>query len=179
MGDEPKKHGKVERVMVHCRVRPLNEEDSKSYGRDTILDTLEQNKGLLVLKRDFDRKTFTFDSVFDQSSSQKEIYSKVGEPVVSSILQGYNGTIFAYGQTGTGKTFTMIGGSGENKGIIPRSMHQIFSFVSSSNSHSFTIKIGFLQLYMEMLQDLLKPDDTKPIRIREDPDEGVYLTGVS
>ena len=164
--------------MVHCRVRPLNEEDIKSYGRDTIIDTLDQNKGLLVLKRDFDKKTFVFESVFDQTSSQQEIYSKVGEPVVSSILQGYNGTIFAYGQTGTGKTFTMIGQGGESKGVIPRSISQIFAYIQSSTTHSFQVKVGFMQLYMEMLQDLLRPDETKTIRIREDPEEGVYLTGV-
>lgn len=179
MGDDGKKNKKVERVMVHCRVRPINDEDLKSYGRDVIVDNIDENKGVIALKRDFDRKTFTFDAVFDQNSTQKLIYSKVGEPVVSSILQGYNGTIFAYGQTGTGKTFTMIGGTGEAKGVIPRSISQIFSHIQSSETHSFQVKVGFLQLYMEMLQDLLRPDENKTIRIREDPDEGVYLTGVN
>jgi kinesin family member 5 len=179
MAEDTKKKGKVERVMVHCRIRPLSEEDVKSYGRDSVMESIEQSKGLIVLKKDYDKKTFVFDSVFDSSSTQKEIYAKVADPVVSSVLQGYNGTIFAYGQTGTGKTFTMIGSSGENKGIIPRSMQQIFTFIQASQTHSFQVKIGFLQLYMEMLQDLLHPDESKPIRIREDPDEGVYLTGVN
>ena len=179
MADEPKKHKKTERVMVHCRVRPLNDEDLRNYGKDQIIDTVDQHRGTISLKREFDRKCFTFDSVYDGSSSQKDIYSKVADPVVNSVMQGYNGTIFAYGQTGTGKTFTMIGGTGESKGVIPRSISQIFMSIQQSPSHSFSVKIGFLQLYMEMLQDLLSPDDNKTIKIRENADDGVYLTGVS
>ena len=179
MADEPKKHKKTERVMVHCRVRPLNDEDLRNYGKDVIIDSVDQHRGTVSLKREFDRKCFTFDSVYDGSSSQKDIYSKVADPVVNSVMQGYNGTIFAYGQTGTGKTFTMIGGTGESKGVIPRSISQIFLSIQQSPSHSFSIKIGFLQLYMEMLQDLLSPDDNKTIKIRENADDGVYLTGVS
>lgn len=179
MAEDTKKHKKTERVVVHCRVRPLNDEDIRNYGKETIIDTIDGNRGTITLKREFDRKCFTFDSVYDANSSQRDIYSKVGDPVVNSVLQGYNGTIFAYGQTGTGKTFTMIGGPGESKGVIPRSMAQIFSHIQQSPSHSFSVKIGFLQLYMEMLQDLLSPDENKTIKIRENTDDGVYLTGVS
>lgn len=179
MGDENKRQKKVERVMVHCRVRPLSDDDIRVYGKDTIMEIVDPNKSIIALKREFDRKSFIFDSVFDTNSIQKDVYAKIAEPVVTSVLQGYNGTIFAYGQTGTGKTFTMIGSSGENRGVIPRSAMQIFSHVQQSTTHSYQVKVGFLQLYMEMLQDLLSPDENKVIRIREDPDEGVYLTGIS
>lgn len=179
MAEDTKKHKKTERVVVHCRVRPLNDEDLRNYGKETIIDTVDSTRGTITFKREFDRKCFTFDSVYDGNSNQRDIYSKVGDPVVNSVLQGYNGTIFAYGQTGTGKTFTMIGGPGESKGVIPRSMAQIFSHIQQTPTHSFSVKIGFLQLYMEMLQDLLTPDENKTIKIRENTDDGVYLTGVS
>ena len=94
------------------------------------------------------------------------------------MLQGYNATIFAYGQTGTGKTHTMLGGAGENRGVIPRAAQQILQFAQSDTGHSYSIQVAFLQLYMEMLQDLLDPSSDKPIRIREDPEEGVYLSGI-
>jgi len=94
------------------------------------------------------------------------------------MLQGYNATIFAYGQTGTGKTHTMLGGSGENRGVIPRAAQQILQHVQSDTGHTYIVQVAFLQLYMEMLQDLLDPSSESPIRIREDPEEGVYLSGI-
>ena len=98
---------------------------------------------------------------------------------MDSVLEGYNGTILAYGQTGTGKTHTMIGGPGPLKGIIPRSMKQIFTTIKACKTHSYQVKVGFLQLYMEVLQDLIRPDPNNPIRIREDSEEGMYLTGIT
>lgn len=73
-------------------------------------------------------KTFTFDNVFDWTSTQSEVYEETAKPIVESVLEGYNGTVFAYGQTGTGKTHTMDGGAGDN-GIIPRTFNQIFEAI--------------------------------------------------
>ena len=138
-------------------------------------------KRVITVKKDFDRKTYVFDSLFNQQSRQSDVFERVASPVVTSIIQGYNGTIFAYGQTGTGKTHTMIGDTSDqaNWGIIPRCCQALYDHISSDPESSYTIQIGFLQLYMEMLQDLLYPDSNRPIRIREDPDEGVYLSGIN
>ena len=73
-------------------------------------------------------KTFTFDNVFDWTSTQSEVYEETAKPIVESVLEGYNGTVFAYGQTGTGKTHTMDGGASDN-GIIPRTFNQIFEAI--------------------------------------------------
>jgi kinesin family member 5 len=170
---------KTERVVVYLRVRPQSEEELRSTGRETIIDTVDSNRGSIVVRRDSEKKQFSYDSVFDQYITQKEVYTRVGQPVVDCVLEGYNGTILAYGQTGTGKTHTMIGGPGELKGIIPRCMKQIFTTIQKSTTHTFSVKIGFIQLYMEVLQDLIRPDPNNPIKIREDADEGVYLAGVS
>lgn len=77
-------------------------------------------------------KTFTFDSVFDWNSTQTAVYNETAKPIVDSVLEGYNGTVFAYGQTGTGKTHTMDGGAGDaERGIIPKTFDQIFGAIQA------------------------------------------------
>jgi kinesin family protein 5 len=98
------------------------------------------------------------------------------------VLNGYNGTIFAYGMTGTGKTFSMLGkynygkqeDSNEDRGIIPRSLEKIFEHIQEDTEYEYTICVGFIQIYLEMIQDLLDPDNTL-IKIREIPGKGVYV----
>ena len=165
--------------MVHLRIRPLSEDDIARYGQNSSVEYTDDSRGIVTLRKDYEKKTFNFDSVFDGNSRQDEIFNKVAYPVVSSVIEGYNGTIFSYGQTGTGKTFTMIGAGGEFQGIIPKSAHYIFNHIQNCTTHGFTVKVGFLQIYMEMLQDLLNPNAEKQIRIREDPEEGVYLSGIT
>ena len=95
------------------------------------------------------------------------------------MLKGYNGTIFAYGQTGTGKTYTMVGDfeDKKNRGIIPRAFDYIFETIPNDKEHKYNIMVSFIQIYLETIQDLLEPNN-KDIRIREDPEQGVYLEGV-
>lgn len=178
MAEDPKK-SKLERVMVHLRIRPFNDDDISRYGQSSSIEYSDDSRGIVVLRKDYEKKIFNFDSVFEGNTRQDLIFNRVAYPVVNSVIEGYNGTIFSYGQTGTGKTFTMIGGSGDLQGIIPRSAQHIFSHINSTQSHSFTVKVGFLQIYMEMLQDLICPNVEKQIRIREDPEGGVYLSGIS
>ena len=102
-------------------------------------------------------------------------------------MKGYNGTIFAYGQTGSGKTYTMVGDyeKKNNKGIIPRAFNYIFNEInkikeeekSDENRNKYNIYLSFIQIYLETIQDLLDPR-SKDVRIREDPDKGVYLENV-
>lgn len=176
---EDGKKSKVERVMVHLRIRPLNDDDIARYGSTSSIEYTDDSRGIVVIRKDYEKKTFNFDSVFDYNSRQDFIFNRVAYPVVNSVIEGYNGTIFSYGQTGTGKTFTMIGAAGDLQGIIPRSAQHIFSHIQSSTTHAFSVKVGFLQIYMEMLQDLLNPNAEKQIRIRENPEGGVYLSGIT
>eukprot|EP00939_MAST-03C_sp_MAST-3C-sp1_P003710 g3710.t1 len=125
--------------------------------------------------------TFTFDHVYDQNSSQKKVYETTAKGVVDSSLEGYNATIFAYGQTGTGKTYTMEGfNSSEKRGIIPRAIEQIFQHIKSSgNSRTrFLVRASYLQIYNEQISDLLKPERTN-LLIREDKKKGVFVEGLS
>ncbi len=78
-------------------------------------------------------KQWTFDLVFDWNNTQSEIYISSAAPIIENILEGYNGTIFAYGQTGTGKTHTMTGLDGEERGIMPRAFEDIFKSIDSDS----------------------------------------------
>ncbi len=132
----------------------------------------------------FQLHRFTFDYVFDMDSNQQEVYDQTAKPAVISILEGYNSTIFAYGQTGTGKTFTMEGftysSSDTQRGIIPRSIDEIFNYIESlSNSDTkFMVRASYLQIYNESISDLLKPEKIS-LQIREDKKKGVFVEGLS
>jgi len=101
-----------------------------------------------------------------------------------SILEGYNSTIFAYGQTGTGKTFTMEGFTYNSndilRGIIPRSIEEIFNYIESfsKNDTKFMVRASYLQIYNEGISDLLKPEKSS-LQIREDKKKGVFVESLS
>mgnify|MGYP003571315751 CR=1 FL=1 len=129
---------------------------------------------------------FTFDEVFDIDSSQKDVYAISAKPAVNSVLEGYNSTIFAYGQTGTGKTFTMEGFTynqfDEKRGIIPRTIEDIFTYIESNSNKDtkFIIRAAYLQIYNEMISDLLKPNNpNRNLNIREDKKKGLYVEHLS
>lgn len=122
--------------------------------------------------------TFAFDHAYDEYSTQAELYETTARPVLESCLQGYNATILAYGQTGTGKTYTMDGGEVENlhaRGIIPRSVEQIFRHISSHEHDNvrFLARASCIQIYQEVVSD------GAALAIREDPERGVYVDGLS
>ncbi|GFR42885.1 hypothetical protein Agub_g3877, partial [Astrephomene gubernaculifera] len=124
---------------------------------------------------------FTFDYVYDQHSPQDRVYRQSAQQVVLSILQGYNAAIIAYGQTGTGKTFTMEGAmEGPDRGIIPRTVEDIFTYIVNDPepSSKYLVRSSYLQIYNEVVSDLLKPERS-PLAIREDRRKGVYVEGLS
>eukprot|EP01022_Parablepharisma_sp_SALTPOND_P026439 TRINITY_DN636_c0_g1_i1.p2 TRINITY_DN636_c0_g1~~TRINITY_DN636_c0_g1_i1.p2 ORF type:complete len:1463 (-),score=213.99 TRINITY_DN636_c0_g1_i1:13076-17464(-) len=175
----------AERVHVHVRLRPFLKEEEKVSAIEFCSSETSQITGISLINtelvsKDFDKKSYTFDSVIPPLSSQKSVFDSVAKPVVDRVLEGYNGTIFAYGQTGTGKTFTMVGDKHlpEGHGIIPRSLEYIFSKVQCATQGMYEISMSFIQIYMEAMQDLLEPGNTS-IKIREDPACGVFVTGVS
>lgn len=121
------------------------------------------------------QKAFSFDKVFGMYSTQEEVFESVVKPIVQEALEGFNCTIFAYGQTGTGKTHTMEGDihNEENAGIVPRSVKAILEQLEASGSE-FTIRVSFLELYNEELQDLLVPGTSdKKLKLCEDVKKGV------
>ncbi|KAH8521813.1 hypothetical protein H0E87_002738 [Populus deltoides] len=168
------------RVRVAVRLRPRNAEEMVADA--DFADCVElqpEVKRLKLRKNNWDSDTYEFDELLTEFASQKRVYEVVAKPVVESVLDGYNGTVMAYGQTGTGKTYT-LGRLGEEdtaaRGIMVRAMEDILADVSLETN---SVSISYLQLYMETIQDLLNPTNDN-ISIVEDPKSGdVSLPGAS
>ena len=124
-------------------------------------------------------KQFTFDGVYDHTSTQKEIFEGCALPIVRAAIEGYNGTIFCYGQTGTGKTHTMEGkDEPENeRGLIPNTFETVFGDIDAleAANKNFLVRASFLEIYNENVRDLLGKDQSRTCDLKEDPDKGVYV----
>nr|KAF6480547.1 kinesin family member 3A [Molossus molossus] len=171
-------------VKVVVRCRPLNErEKSMCYKQAVSVD--EMRGTITVHKTDSSNeppKTFTFDTVFGPESKQLDVYNLTARPIIDSVLEGYNGTIFAYGQTGTGKTFTMEGVRAvpELRGIIPNSFAHIFGHIAKAEGDTrFLVRVSYLEIYNEEVRDLLGKDQTQRLEVKERPDVGVYIKDLS
>lgn len=182
MGQHSKADAECVRVVVRCR--PLNERE-KADGRTRIVD-MDRKSGQVVLRNSKadatdPPKSFTFDSVFDWESTQKEVYESTAAGIVNSTLEGYNGTIFAYGQTGTGKTHTMEGYAAEpsQQGIIPQSFEHIFSAIEGSSNIQYLVRASFLEIYNEEIRDLLSKSPKDKLELKESKDSGVYVKGLN
>ncbi|XP_020683746.1 kinesin-like protein KIN-UB isoform X2 [Dendrobium catenatum] len=160
------------RVRVAVRLRPQNSEELVADADFADCVELQSElKRLKLRKNNWESETYEFDEVLTESASQKRVYEVVAKPVVESVLEGYNGTVMAYGQTGTGKTFT-LGKLGEDniaaRGIMVRAMEDILSDTSPTID---SVSVSYFQLYMETIQDLLCPGNDN-IAIVEDPKSG-------
>jgi hypothetical protein len=165
---------KNECVKVVVRCRPLN--STEIADNRQVIVAVDQKRGEIKiqnLKGDTGEaeKVFAFDKVFDSNSNQEQVYKDTAFPIVESVLEGYNGTIFAYGQTGTGKTHTMEGKESppELNGIIPRTFNHIFQSINAQGQNlQYLVRASFLELYNEEIRDLLSKG-AKKLDIREKP----------
>ena len=191
-------------LKVYIRVRPplMREKDSSlpfrsiasvSEDKRTIslieylgieFDEASKQKEFVDNPNHFLPHPYTFDHIFDMDSTQEDVYQIAAVPSVESLEDGYNSTIFAYGQTGTGKTYTMEGFIYDylspNKGLIPRAIEDIFKYIenNSNSDTTFIIRVTYLQIYNESIDDLLKPEK-KHLSIREGQKKGLYVEGLS
>eukprot|EP00761_Pharyngomonas_kirbyi_P009461 gb/GECH01009477.1/.p1 GENE.gb/GECH01009477.1/~~gb/GECH01009477.1/.p1 ORF type:complete len:748 (+),score=215.94 gb/GECH01009477.1/:1-2244(+) len=175
-------------VGVYVRTRPTASfaEDNINIhenGKTIILHLPKKSKD--VVHNIQEDHQFTFDGVL-HNSAQEEVYETVASDIVSNVIQGYNGTIMAYGQTGAGKTYTMRGGarSYKQRGIIPRTINQIYHEIQNKPEFSFTIKISYLEIYNDQIHDLLSSGESEDIlmpemSIRESNSGGVFVKGLS
>ncbi|KAI9143948.1 P-loop containing nucleoside triphosphate hydrolase protein [Paraphysoderma sedebokerense] len=171
-----------ESVKVIVRCRPFSDKE-KAAGHSCIVVIDPEGGSVTInpIKSDDPPKTFTFDYAFDWNCKQHDVYNKTARPIVESVLNGYNGTIFAYGQTGTGKTFSMEGirQDPQLRGIIPNSFEHIFSHINSSPQNvKYLVRISYLEIYNEEIRDLLKTESGK-LDLKERPDVGVYVKDLS
>ena len=171
---------KSECVKVAIRVRPMNARE-KAENSQICVEVDQTNNTVSVTSPKADTKTFQFDFVYPMDSTQRQVYDEVAFPIVDSIFQGYNGTVFAYGQTGCGKTFTMMGVVNDPnlRGVIPNAFEHIFGFIQSEGtSKRFLVRCSFVEIYNEEVRDLLTKND-KALDVREDPKKGTFVKDLS
>eukprot|EP01138_Halocafeteria_seosinensis_P008609 gb/GECG01008799.1/.p1 GENE.gb/GECG01008799.1/~~gb/GECG01008799.1/.p1 ORF type:complete len:1278 (+),score=260.28 gb/GECG01008799.1/:1-3834(+) len=156
-------------VQVAVRCRPLNNKERQN--NDTQVTKFEKKNAAIEVDHPKipQNRRYAFDRVFNQDTTQGYLFDSCVVPIIDEVLQGYSCTVFAYGQTGTGKTYTMEGdysrstseSMSENAGIIPRAVNRIFNYLRNEHSDSdeYSVRMSFLELYNEQLTDLLSADE--------------------
>lgn len=163
-----------ERVKVVVRVRPQLEETecagSLAISEDASRIVINRPDAVVM------QSTFAFDKILGPEATQHDVYNMAVRDVVEDVLNGYNGTVMAYGQTGAGKTHTLGNVQPTAIGMIPRAVAEIFRRAAEDPLHHYGVGMSYIQIYMELIQDLLRPE-SENLQIREDLN-GVFVAGV-
>ena len=166
-------------VNVICRFRPMNDLERTS-GNEQICDYTSPTSLTFHSSREKNVYRFNFDRIFPPSSTQNDIYDFGVKGIIDSVLDGYNGTVLAYGQTSSGKTYTMQGEMDEERkqGIIPRMISHVFKHIYKNEDTDFMIKVSMIEIYQEKIRDLFDVSRVN-LNIREDSIKGIYVDGAS
>ncbi|XP_026952781.1 kinesin-like protein KIF9 isoform X5 [Sagmatias obliquidens] len=180
--------GTRKKVHAFVRVKPTDDfaHEMIKYGDDnkTINIHLKKDTRRGVVNNQQTDWSFKLDGVL-HDASQDLVYETVAKDVVSQALNGYNGTIMCYGQTGAGKTYTMTGATEnyKHRGILPRALQQVFKMIEERPTQAITVRVSYLEIYNESLFDLLSTlpyvgPSVTPMTIVEGP-QGVFIKGLS
>eukprot|EP00747_Dinoflagellata_sp_TGD_P051244 gnl/TRDRNA2_/TRDRNA2_147228_c0_seq2.p1 gnl/TRDRNA2_/TRDRNA2_147228_c0~~gnl/TRDRNA2_/TRDRNA2_147228_c0_seq2.p1 ORF type:complete len:324 (+),score=46.54 gnl/TRDRNA2_/TRDRNA2_147228_c0_seq2:183-1154(+) len=180
-------NARLRNISVALRVRPLLESERRSNGladhrrrdrdRDDDADWSPGEPDACCLRDNRTGDIWHFDSVFGPESSTEELFDVTAFDVINSFCAGYNGTIFAYGQTASGKTYTMHG-DGRTTGIVPLAVNQIFTNICSNPEVQYIMKVSHCEIYNEQIFDLLG-DGTADIRVLEDQRGGFEIRNLT
>lgn len=178
------------RVKVYARIRPM------ARFAQEMIELLPDGKSINIhCKKDL-RRGYINNQVLDWSfnldrvlhnASQSDVYEECAKRIVTEGLDGYNGTILAYGQTGAGKTFTMTGSTEkfQHRGVIPRAIQQVYREIRERSEHAVTVRISYLEIYNEHMFDLLSTLTGAPLldppqmTVTEDDDGYTRVKGLS
>ncbi|XP_076041044.1 kinesin heavy chain isoform X2 [Oratosquilla oratoria] len=166
-------------IRVICRFRPLNKAEEAS--RSKFIVGFPNNRGHEDQTVSIGGKVYLFDRVIKPNASQEKVYDIVAKDIVKDVLHGYNGTIFAYGQTSSGKTHTMEGKIGDPtwQGIIPRIVFDIFNHIyNMEESLEFHIKVSYFEIYMDKIRDLLDVSKVN-LSVHEDKNRVPFVKGAT
>ena len=147
-------------IQVIVRVRPLNIRE-KTENSKSCLRFPEDNLQTIILDCKPEPKFFFFDLIANEKMTQLELFQAIGKPISTSVLEGYNVCLFAYGQTGAGKTYTMQGSldisDEQEKGLQPRVFEQVFTMINQMKKEGaeFLIKCSYIEVYNEQIIDLV------------------------
>lgn len=177
----------MENINVSVRFKPI---PSVSHPKEDPIIILDTSSGVIGLES----HQFIFDRVFSGDSSQPEIFDSIAKNAVEWVSQGYNSTIFVYGSTSTGKSYTMFGnenGNKEERGIIPRSCELLFQIINNNDSVlEANMKCSFAEIYCENIRDLMVVNNgtlgsgvansgVASLKLRQDTNKGVYIQGIT
>ena len=184
-------------ILVCVRCRPLSSLEKQLSSFETIrimdnkmlvlMDPIEYNGPTTVFKNRTREQTYAFDFAFDKFASQKFVFENSTKFLIEGVASGYNATVFAYGATGAGKTYTMLGEEG-NPGIMPLTLRELFKEVEKYKEREYKMKFWYLEIYNENIRDLLKfidkpnsliNEDNEYLDLREDPIKGITVSGIT
>ena len=167
-------------VVVSVRVRPDVGSDKSQADGEWMVD----GRRALIAYRGREGGDYHYDNVFGTYDDNSKVYDSTAKRLVRRVMEGYHGTVFAYGMTGTGKTFSMQG-TMTSPGVIPLAITDIFSYIRETPQREFLLRVSYLEIYNEKIHDLLAASSSgigpgsgvqEEIKLREDPKRGVYAT---
>ncbi|XP_057502776.1 kinesin-like protein KIN-1 isoform X1 [Actinidia eriantha] len=170
-------------ITVCVRFRPLSSKERRDHGDGICIRSLDAETFTFKDEKQ-EEYTFSFDRVFYEGSEQADVYEFLALPIVRDAVNGINGTIITYGQTGAGKTYSMEGPSildcvEQKKGLLPRVVDEIFKNIKfSEDTSKYMVKLSMVEIYMEKVRDLfdLSKDN---IQIKESKVQGILLSGAT
>ncbi|XP_066998234.1 kinesin heavy chain [Anabrus simplex] len=164
-------------IKVVCRLRPLNDSEERAGSKFICKFPSGSDDNCISIGS----KVFLFDKVFKPTATQEKVYNEAAKSIVSDVLSGFNGTIFAYGQTSSGKTHTMEGVIGDpvKQGIIPRIVNDIFNHIYAMEENlEFHIKVSYFEIYMDKIRDLLDVSKVN-LSVHEDKNRVPFVKGAT
>ena len=169
-------------ILVAIRCRPLSKKEKDQNDTKTV-HILDSNLIIIIdpyatANKRTKEKRYAFDHIFQENSQQEEIFTKTTLDLLEGVLNGFNATVFAYGPTGAGKTFTMMG-ENEDMGIMLRSFLELFDRIEAfAGERNYKVRVSYLEIYNEVVRDLLNPSNAF-LDVREDPNKGVMVSDLS
>ncbi|KAF9946907.1 hypothetical protein BGZ72_011043 [Mortierella alpina] len=169
----------AENITVAVRVRPFSVAELRVAGGPTEVWAVQEDSRRIRYADDYSMRErraavdYTYDHALTGSDNEL-IYTTSVKNLVQSAMEGYNGTVFAYGQTSSGKTYTMSG-TEKQPGITPRAVEDVFKYIRENSEREFLLRVSYLEIYNESIRDLLSPEAID-LRIHEDRKRGVYVS---
>jgi len=160
-------------VVVSVRVRP---DASTPAEAQTEGEWMVDGRRALVAYQGREGGDYHYDNVFGTYDNNERVYDAAAKRLVRRVMEGYHGTVFAYGMTGTGKTYSMQG-TMHSPGVIPQAITDIFSYIRETPHREFLLRVSYLEIYNEKIYDLLAEEtQNEEIKLREDNKRGVYAS---
>ncbi|KAG0628986.1 hypothetical protein M758_1G068000 [Ceratodon purpureus] len=164
----------MERICVAIRVKPTSRQEASSGTQwKVVANTISLHS---AFGTPIKGHSYTFDTIFGTSIRNADIYKQHAKDLVLSAVSGFNGTIFAYGQTSSGKTYTMQG-SASDQGVIRLAIQDVFTNIEKIEDREFLVRVSYMEIYNEEINDLLAPENRK-LQIHENLERGIFVAGL-